>query len=319
MAPNKSFSWTQFFPPKPRFSAQDMPNLQGKVYVVTGGNSGMGKELAQALYAKNAKVYLTYRIEEKGSEAIKDIKRKVPASKRKLVFLHLELANLKNVRAAAKTLLSRESNNKLHGLFNNVKMIVGPAEPPTKTAQGYEEAIGVNCIGTFLFTKLLTPALIAAARSEPADTVRVVWLSSFGLEQFAPEGGAIDMSNLDFHNPKPGIERYGLSKVGTWLVAINPGNIRTALARHQGAALKLIAGAIVYPVKNGVSAQLFTGFSKEITTKFDWKTEWVIPFGRIARLRPDLTQATLPTTDGGNGSAQVFWEWNEQQVKDYLE
>lgn len=48
-----------------------------------------------------------------------------------------------------------------------------------KTTQGYELALSVNCVGTFLMTKLLTPTPIATARSEPAHAVRVVWLSSF--------------------------------------------------------------------------------------------------------------------------------------------
>jgi retinol dehydrogenase-12 len=44
----------------------------------------------------------------------------------------------------------------------------------------------------------------------------------------------------------------------------------------------------------------------------------VIPFGRFAPLRPDLVKATKPEEEGGNGNAQKFWEWNEEQVKSYL-
>lgn len=44
----------------------------------------------------------------------------------------------------------------------------------------------------------------------------------------------------------------------------------------------------------------------------------VIPWGRFALLRPDLPKATKPEEDGGNRNAQKFWEWNEEQVKDYL-
>ncbi|KAI0160662.1 putative estradiol 17 beta-dehydrogenase [Xylariaceae sp. FL1272] len=336
MAPNKSFDRTQFFPPKPQFTVNDVPELRGKVFVVTGGNSGMGIELARVLYSKDAKVYITCRSEEKGALAIKSIQTEEPKSKGELVFVRLELGDLTNVQAAAKTLLSKESQagNKIHGLFNNAGVMVNPSETMTKTAQGYEEGIGVNCVGTFLFTMLLTPLLVATAKVEPADTVRVVWLSSFGLEQFAPEGGAMDLDNLDFHIPKPGVERYGLSKVGSWLqaveyarrhcpdgivsVAVNPGNIKTTLARNQGMLLKMIVGAITYPVINGVCTQLFAAFSPEITTKFDWKTKWVIPFGRVANFRPDLTKAVMSVQEGGNDTARKFWQWNKDQVKDYL-
>jgi len=44
----------------------------------------------------------------------------------------------------------------------------------------------------------------------------------------------------------------------------------------------------------------------------------VIPWGRFAPLRPDLPKATKPEEEGGNGTAQKFWEWNEQQVKDFV-
>ena len=292
MPPRSSFksSWTQFFPPKPKFTDNDVPtDLQGKVYIVTGANCGMGQELTRVLYAKNAKVYVACRSEEKATKAIAHIKKVAPKSKGELVFLSLDLADLTKVKAAAQSFLTQES--KLHVLFNNAGVMVGPADPPLKTVQGYELALGVNCVGTFLLTKLLTPTLIATTRSEPADTVRVVWLSSFGLGQYAPEDHGIDLDNLDYHIPKPHVERYGISKCGDWLlgveyarrhkangivsVPINPGNVRTALARDQNLGLKVVAHAIVYPIINGVYTQLFAAFSPEVTIeKADWTTSW---------------------------------------------
>lgn len=297
MAP-KQFSWTQFFPPKAEFTDQALPNnLEGKVYIVTGSNSGMGKELARVLYARGAKVYAACRMQEKASQAIADIKKAEPRSQGELVKLELELTDLSKIRAGAKAFLDRES--KLHTLFNNAGVMTGPKTTPTQTAQGHELALGVNCVATFLLTQLLTPALIAAAKDAPSDSVRVVWLSSFGLEQFAPEGRGIDMNNLDYHKPEIPIARYGISKAATWLlaveyarrhkadgivsVAINPGNIRTELARDQGAALKLIAGAIVYPIINGVYTQLYAAFSPDVTNdKYDWSKYWSRSYAQIS-------------------------------------
>lgn len=289
MAPNKNFSWTQFFPPKPQFTDNDIPqSLSEKVYMVTGANCGMGKELARVLYSKGAKVYITCRTKEKSQKALADIRRTGSADKGgEIIPLQMDLADLPTVRSAAQAFLASEREPMLHGLFNNAGVMVG--EKSGNTAQGYEEALGVNCLGTFLFTQLLTPALATAAKAQPAaDTVRVVWLSSFGLEQFAPEGRGVDLDTLD--DPKPAINRYGISKAGVWLlaveyarrhkangivsVAINPGNIRTELARNQGMALKLIAGAIVYPVIRGVYTQLYAAFSKDIATQFDYTKEW---------------------------------------------
>jgi retinol dehydrogenase-12 len=292
MPPRSSFksAWTQFFPPKPRYTDKDIPSdLHGKVYIVTGANSGMGLGLARILYTRNAKVYVACRSQEKGTQAIAQIKKAVAKSTGELVFLSLDLADLTKVKAAAQSFLAQES--KLHVLFNNAGVMVGPADPPLKTAQGYELALGVNCVGAFLFTQLLTPALITTARTQPANTVRVVWLSSFGLEEYAPEDRGIDLSNLDYHIPKPHVERYGISKAGDWLlgveyarrhkadgivsVPINPGNVRTSLARDQSLGLKIIAHAIVYPIINGVYTQLFAAFSSEVTIeKADWATNW---------------------------------------------
>ncbi|KAK8103612.1 NAD(P)-binding protein [Apiospora kogelbergensis] len=333
MAPNKNFSWTHFFPPKPEFTDNDISqSLSGKVYMVTGANCGMGKELARVLYSKGARVYITCRTKEKCQKALADIRGAGSAGKGgEVIPLQMDLADLQTVRTAAQAFLASDREPMLHGLFNNDGVMVG--DNPGNTAQGYEEAIGVNCIGTFLFTQLLTPALAAAARSQSAaNTVRVVWLSGFGLEQFAPEGRGVDLDTLD--EPKPGIARYGISKAGVWLlaveyarrhkadgivsVAINPGNIRTELARNQGMALKLIAGAIVYPVIRGVYTQLYAVFSNEIATQFDYTKEWVIPFGRIAALRADLIPATQPTEEGGNGNAKQFWEWNQDKVQEYM-
>ena len=292
MAPSSSFRshWTQFFPPKATFITKNVSaDLRGKVYLITGANSGMGYELARTLYAKNAKVYVACRSEENAAEAIASIKKTAPQSNGELIFLSLDLADLTKVKAAAQSFLAQES--KLHVLFNNAGVMVGPADPPPKTAQGHELSLGVNCVGTFLFTKLLTPTLTATVKSEPPNTVRVIWLSSYGLTQFAPEGRGIDLDNLDYHIPKPGVERYGISKCGDWLlgveyarrhkadgivsVPINPGNTRTQLARHQGLALKIIAHAIVYPIINGVYTQLFAAFSPEVTIeKADWTKDW---------------------------------------------
>ena len=292
MPPRSSFksAWTQFFPPKPRYTDKDIPaDLHGKVYMVTGANSGMGLGLARVLYTRNAKVYVACRSEEKGKQTIAQIKKVVPKSTGELVFLSLDLADLTKVKAAAQSFLAQESE--LHVLFNNAGVMVGPANPPLKTAQGYELALGVNCVGAFLFAKLLTPALIATAQKQPANTVRVVWPSSFGLEEYAPEDRGIDLTNLDYHIPKPHVERYGISKAGNWLlgveyarrhkadgivsVPINPGNVRTSLARDQTLGLKIVAHAIVYPIINGVYTQLFAAFSPEVTIeKADWTTNW---------------------------------------------
>ncbi|KAM7215300.1 putative estradiol 17 beta-dehydrogenase [Rhypophila decipiens] len=332
--PSFASMWTQFFPPKPEFTENDIPSdLSGKVYLVTGATSGMGKEMARLVYSRNAKVYAACRDKEKALAAISEMKKTAPTSTGELVLLPLDLADLAKVKSCADEFLSRET--KLHVLFNNAGVMTGPATPAPKTAQGHELALGVNCLGTFLLTKLLTPTLVSTAKMEPPSTVRVVWLSSFGLVQYAPEDRGIDMDNLDYHVPKPGIDRYGISKCGDWLlgvefgrrykadgivsVPVNPGNVLTELARDAAWWLKVVGRLVAYKVSFGVCSYLFAAFSADLNIdKVDWTKDWVIPWGRLAPVRADLPKAVIPEEEGGNGNARLFWEWNEEQVKDYL-
>jgi retinol dehydrogenase-12 len=108
------------FPGEPKWHAEDMPDLTGKVVLVTGGNTGVGKETVkvrlciacrhhhpdrralQALLAKNAKVYLAARSRARAQAAIDELKA---VTGREPIFLELDLSDLKRVRAAAATYL----------------------------------------------------------------------------------------------------------------------------------------------------------------------------------------------------------------------
>ena len=96
-----------------------------------------------------------------------------------------------------------------------------------KTRQGYDMQLGTNNIGPFLFTKLLTPLLVSTAKIAPAETVRVVWVSSQGAEEFCEIGG-VDVQNLDYHVEKGAWKKYGISKAGNILQA-------SEMARRVGA------------------------------------------------------------------------------------
>lgn len=109
------------FLPKPLFTVDDMPDLSGKVIIVTGGNAGIGKEtikvlissclphviqmlttIHQALLVKNAKVYLAARNKSKADKAISELKQ---STGKEAIFLELDLANLKSIKKSAETFL----------------------------------------------------------------------------------------------------------------------------------------------------------------------------------------------------------------------
>ncbi|CAG9975693.1 unnamed protein product [Clonostachys byssicola] len=320
---------SQLFPPQPDFTEDQVPDLHGKVYIVTGANTGVGKLLTEILYSRNAKIYVAARSEEKANNAIASIKETAPGSKGELVFLHLDLADLATIKASADNFLRQES--KLHVLFNNAGVLFPPAG--SKTAQGYEVQLGVNNVGTFMFTKLLTPVLVETAKTEEPGTVRVVWVSSSAAESPSVPRGGVDLGNIDQRGSRFNLDSYALSKAGNYLHAVefaerhradgiasiplNPGNLKSDLWRTQFAITKLFLSTFfLHPPKLGAYTELFAGLSPKVTME---KTgHWVGPWGRFMPIRNDLQLSTKSKEEGGYGTAKAFWEWNEEQIKPYL-
>lgn len=181
---------------------------------MTGASSGVGKELTQILYSKNAKVYLAARSLPKLESAISAIRTAVPDSSGSLETLILDLSDLTTIKASAEDFLSKES--RLDVLWNNAAVMTPPQG--SKTKQGYELQLGTNCLAPFLFTKLLIPILEKTAAAQPKGSVRVVWVSSDAAEVFSVSGG-VDMTNLDYKSDKMAAVKYGVSKAGMYFHA----------------------------------------------------------------------------------------------------
>ena len=121
-----------------------------------------------------------------------EIKLQHPNSKGELVLLKLDLDDLTTIKGTVDEFLSKES--RLDILWNNAGVMAAP--PGMKTKQGYDIQLGTNNVGPFLLTKLLVPILAQTAKTAPKDSVRVVWVSSYGAK-LAP-AIPIDMSNVDY-------------------------------------------------------------------------------------------------------------------------
>jgi retinol dehydrogenase-12 len=183
--------------------------LAAQVFIVTGSSSGLGKELAQILYAHDAKVYVAARSKERAGQVMEEIRANF---KGELVYLHLDLEDLSTIKASAEEFLGKE--DRLDVLWNNAGVMNTPTG--SKTKQGYELQLGTNNVAPFLFTKLLTPVLVETAKTAPKGSVRVVWVSSSAAEMIAPIGG-VDMNNLDYKKDLSGWMKYGVSKGGNVL------------------------------------------------------------------------------------------------------
>ncbi|KAF5673900.1 short-chain dehydrogenase reductase [Fusarium heterosporum] len=318
---------SQAFPPKPQFTEANVPDLTGKVTIVTGANTGVGREIAQILYSKNATVWVAARSEEKGRAAIEGIKQKHPASKGSIKFMKLDLADLTTIGDSAKEFLAAEK--KLDLLFNNAGVMTPPEG--SKTVQGYELQLGVNCLGHFLFTKHLTPLLQSTAKSASRDSVRVIWVSSSAADVLSPKDG-FERDNLDYHEPRSLIFKYGTSKAGNYYhntefarkykddgiisVSLNPGNLSSELDRTSPWWMYYPRVFTTYPPIYGAYTELFAAFSSDIT--IEKSGTWVVPWGRFMPIRPDVQKGALPESEGGTGMAEFFWKWSEEQVKPYF-
>lgn len=325
-------TWSLFFPPSPSLTEENLPSQEGKVFIVTGGYSGIGFELCRILYLAGGKVYLAGRSEEKAQVAIQKIealsKNKPSTTAPKpgeIVFLSLSLDDLETIKPAVDKFIADES--RLDVLFNNA----GVSNPPqgSVSSQGHELQFATNCLGPHLLTQLLLPVLINTAKSSPSAGVRVIWTGSLVVDLSTPKGGP---SVADFENPHAHPQvTYTNTKVGNWYLANslanqvgehgilsvtqNPGNLKTDLTRHMP-AIVILAAPILYSAKFGAYTALWSAFSTELTIEDGGK--YILPFGRLhPSPREDLLAALQSEKNGGTGRASKFIEFCDSKIVDF--
>ncbi|RMJ16226.1 hypothetical protein CDV36_004136 [Fusarium kuroshium] len=186
-----------------------LPDLTGKVYIVTGGTSGIGYNTVARLAQHGAHVYLCARSQAKGEKAVSEIKKRYPQAN--ISILEMDHLSLPAVVSAAKFFLSKETV--LHGLVNNAGIMATPFE---MTKDGYEAQWQTNYLAHWVFTSYLVPLLLNTSKGLPSGTVRIVNLSSAGHHQ-APKGGII-FADTSLPN-ESALTRYGQSKLGNVLHA----------------------------------------------------------------------------------------------------
>lgn len=208
-------------------------DLTGKTYVVTGANSGIGLVTARQLAKQGATVVMGVRRVNEGQRVAAEIRQETASAK--LLVYQLELADLASVRAFAAEV--NRHHPKLQGLVNNAGVMNTPFG---HTKDGFETQFGVNHLGHFLLTNLLTGALKAGAPS------RVVNLSSFFHEFAMGRKGEIHFDDLNYHRrPFDSWEAYAQSKLanllharelgrrlagtGVTTASVNPGFVHTNL------------------------------------------------------------------------------------------
>ncbi|KAH8654326.1 hypothetical protein BGZ61DRAFT_500566 [Ilyonectria robusta] len=297
---------------------RDIPDLSGKVILVTGGSSGLGKESILQLAKRNpANIFMGARSEAKAKEAIDEIKKTVLDAK--IQFLPLDLSSFASVQSAASQV--HASSERLDILMNNAGIMATPA---AVTKEGYEIQFGTNHMGHGLLTKLLLPLLEKTAAA-PGSDVRIINLSSSAHTQ-APKEGLV-LSEVKSQMLSSGTwARYGQSKLANIYytqqlakrypsiksVAIHPGIVHTNLMSGMIQSNKLMTPIVFIanrffftPVKDGALNQLWAATAKSKDVK---QAGFYYPVGVEFNPKPIVTNA---------GVSDALWEFTEKELKEH--
>jgi retinol dehydrogenase-14 len=208
--------------------------MSGKVVMVTGANSGIGKATSVALASMGAHVVMVCRNQERGESAMEQVKRE--SGNQGVELMVCDLSLMANVRRLASEFAA--SHTALHVLVNNAG---GVFQGYKETADGFERTMALNYFSPFLLTNLLLPKLKASA---PSRVVNVSSASHFG--------GKLDLGDINGRNSSGRFElnAYGRSKLalvlftyelsrklkgsGVTANCLHPGAVRTNIWAHSG-------------------------------------------------------------------------------------
>lgn len=184
------------------WTAENIPNMEGKKAVITGANSGLGFQATKKLAKKNAEVIMACRTKEKGVEARKEIEDHVENPD--LEVMKLDLASLESIQHFSEELKSKY--DKIDLLFNNAGIM---AIPRRETEEGFEMQFGVNHLGHFALT-----AQILELLKKSEDEARIITQSSV-----AHENGDIDFEDINHEESYDRMQAYSDSKLANLLFA----------------------------------------------------------------------------------------------------
>ncbi|XP_078136617.1 retinol dehydrogenase 12 [Sander vitreus] len=211
--------------------------LDGKTVIITGANTGIGKETARDLARRGARIVMACRDLERAEEARTDILE--DTGNENVVIRKLDLSDTKSIRVFAE--LINKEEKQVNILINNAGVMMCPY---SNTADGFEMQLGVNHLGHFLLTYLLLDLI---KRSAPS---RIVVVASV-----AHTWTGLQLDDINSERSYDTMKAYGQSKLANVLFArflakrlqgtgvsvfsLHPGVVQSDLWRHQHQCIQL--------------------------------------------------------------------------------
>lgn len=184
-----------------KWKPSQLPKLNGKTYVITGANSGIGFTASKYLGDAGADIVMVCRSVDKARKARQELLKTV---KGKVDIIQMDLSDLSSVRHAAEEL--RKKYNEIDALINNAGIMMTPQQ---KTVDGFDLQMGANHLGHFLWTGLLLD-LVEAAKG------RVVVLSSL-----VHKYGEFDFNDFMTDKKYTPVKAYTQSKLANLMFALD--------------------------------------------------------------------------------------------------
>jgi NAD(P)-dependent dehydrogenase (short-subunit alcohol dehydrogenase family) len=242
-------------------------DMKGKITLVTGATSGIGKEIARGLARMGATVIIGARSEERGKATQEEIAKDTGNSA--VSTMIVDVASVKSMRAFAAAFLAK--HDKLHVLMNNAGAWFSDMR---QSPDGYELCFATNVLGPYLLGSLLEPALRAAAPSRVInvasdfasdyDATDVEWKRRKydGFKQYAATKQAIRM--LTFGHAAR------LQGSGVTVNTAAPGFVRTELNQNASGAMAFFinvsAKLFALTPEKGADTLLWTAVAPELAT-----------------------------------------------------
>lgn len=248
----------------------DIADMTGKTVVITGGNSGIGKETALALARSGARVLITARDANRGSAAVSDIRS--ATGNQQIALAVFDLGEMASVRSGASQIL--ELCDRIDVLVNNAGLVLSDRR---ETPDGFESTFAINHLGPFLLTQLLLDRI---KQSAPSRIVNVASTAHKGARR------GLDFDDLQSARKYSGMQVYSKSKLaniyftsslarrlaGTGVTAncLHPGTVATRYGRDGdargvlGFGIKIASPFFLTPEK-GARTSIYLASSPEVS------------------------------------------------------